>query len=103
MLSSQGGIIDEIHLSEQDNCAVIAIGLGGTGVSCLRNLKAKVFNRIVPDDPDSAVTEYSHIKFLAVDCDNTGLFERNDASSAIDMIDPVTEFFDISLDRKSVV
>lgn len=96
LLSSQGGIIDEIHRSEQDNCAVVAIGLGGTGVSCLKNLKAKVFNRVIPDDPDSAVPKYDHIKFLAVDSDKTGLVNSNAASSAIDMINLDTEYLDIS-------
>ena len=96
LLSGQGGIIDEIHRSNQDNCAVVAIGLGGTGVSCLRNLKAKVFNRVVPDDPDSAVPKYDHIKFLAVDSDNTGLVGNEEASIMIDQLNIDTEYLDIS-------
>ena len=96
LLSNQGGIIDEIHRSEQDNCAVVAIGLGGTGVSCLRNLKAKVFNRVIPDDPDSAVPKYDHIKFLAVDSDDTGLVNSDEATLMFDELNKDNEYLDIS-------
>ncbi|WP_034447874.1 tubulin-like doman-containing protein [Butyrivibrio sp. AE2032] len=69
LLCKQGGIIDISHMAEQDNSVHICIGLGGTGVDCLKNLKAKVYNRIRPDNPNSSVPRYSHIKFLAVDSD----------------------------------
>ncbi|MCL2072196.1 MAG: tubulin-like doman-containing protein, partial [Oscillospiraceae bacterium] len=96
LLHRDGGIIDARQQYEQDNCAVLAIGLGGTGVDCLKNLKAKVYNRLKPDNPDSTVPEYSHIKFLAVDTDKTGLTNANNKSTQISKIDLDTEFFDIS-------
>ena len=96
LLNCDGGIIDATQQSEQDNCAVVAIGLGGTGVDCLKNLKAKVYNRVKPDNPDSSVPIYSHIKFLAVDTDKTGMVEKNAVSAEISKIDMDTEFFDLS-------
>ena len=96
MLNCDGGIIDATQQSEQDNCAVVAIGLGGTGVDCLKNLKAKIYNRVKADNPDSAVPVYSHIKFLALDTDKGGMKKSNDKNSDISKIDLDTEFFDIS-------
>ncbi|MCL1874141.1 MAG: hypothetical protein FWF85_08510 [Clostridiales bacterium] len=96
LLNCEGGIIDATQQYEQDNCAVVAIGLGGTGVDCLKNLKAKIYNRVKADNPDSAVPVYSHIKFLALDTDKTGLESSNTKSSEISRINMDTEFFDIS-------
>jgi len=98
LLNCDGGIIDASQQSEQDNCAVIAIGLGGTGVDCLKNLKAKVYNRVRPDNPDKdkSVHQYAHIKFLAIDTDKTGMENSNKDSADISKINMDTEFFDIS-------
>ncbi|GFH42509.1 hypothetical protein Hs30E_10600 [Lactococcus hodotermopsidis] len=96
LLTCEGGIIDATQQSEQDNCAVVCIGLGGTGVDCLKNLKAKIYNRVKPDNPDSAVPVYSHIKFLAVDTDKNGMEHANEESADISKIDLDTEFFDLS-------
>ena len=101
LLQAGGGVIDTKQLSDQDNCAVLAIGLGGTGTDCLRNLKRKVYNRIEPDDPDSPVVSYSHIQFMSVDADQKAMEGRHDAKFAsnadsIGEIDMDTEFFSIS-------
>ncbi len=96
LLKNDGGIIDIAQQSEQDNCAVVCIGLGGTGVDCLKTLKAKIYNRVRPDDPNAAVPKYSHIKFLAVDTDKTGLEKSNAKGSDITKINMDNEFFDLS-------
>ena len=96
LLNCDGGIIDATQQSEQDNCAVVALGLGGTGVDCLQNLKAKIYNRVKADNPESAVPSYSHIKFLAIDTDKGGMKKANENTSDISKIDLDTEFFDIS-------
>lgn len=96
LLNCDGGIIDATQQFEQDNCAVVCIGLGGTGVDCLKNLKAKIYNRVKADNPDSAVPTYSHIKFLAVDTDKSGMQRANEESADISKIDLDTEFFDLS-------
>ena len=62
LLSTGGGVISERQMDEQAACATIAIGLGGTGVDCLRNLKRQVYARLQPDDPDADIPVYSHIK-----------------------------------------
>ena len=96
LLNCEGGIIDAAQQAEQENCAVICIGLGGTGIDCLKNLKAKIYNRIRPDDSAASVPTYSHIKFLAVDSDKYNILRDNERSAGIGNIDLYTEFLDIS-------
>ena len=92
LISAGGGIISRSQLLPQNEAATIAIGLGGTGVSCLRELKKQVYNKLKPDNEGAAIPEYSHIKFLAVDADRYSL--GNEGS--IDAINSDTEYFDIS-------
>ena len=69
-----GGIISSQQQGEQvKNTATILIGLGGTGLDCLKAIKAAAKERLRPDDPEAAVPEYSHIQFLGVDSDKTDL------------------------------
>ena len=91
-------IIDRSQQYDQDNSAVLAIGLGGTGIECLRILKAKVYERLRPDNPDDVVPRYDHVKFLAVDTDSVGM----NKASRTDMgaLDLHQEFFDISYTGK---
>ena len=97
LLSTGGGIISRNQMDAQASCATIAIGLGGTGVACLRNLKKQIFERLQPDDPEAEIPSYSHIKFLAVDTDSSSL--KSDGS--ICSLDRATEFFDIHSDNIS--
>ena len=92
LISAGGGIISRDQQAEQNEAATIAIGLGGTGVSCLRALKKEVYNRLKPDDSDALVPTYRHIKFLAVDTDRSSLSENG----SVDSIDSNTEFLDLS-------
>ncbi len=92
LLSTGGGIISNDQKDAQNDCATIAIGLGGTGVSCLRNLKRQVYSRVQADDPKAVVPCYSHIKFLAVDTDKGSLAP----DGQIYDLNEATEFFDIS-------
>ncbi len=99
-LSRDGGIIDVHNQVRQNDCAVLCIGLGGTGSDCLRTIKSQVYNRIVPDNstvenPYPNVPEYSHIKFLAIDTD-TYSFNRDNSSCADFSKLNFQEFFDIS-------
>ena len=98
LLSAGGGIVDEALQCAQDDSAVLAIGLGGTGIDCLRILKAKVHERLWPDNPGDAVPRYEHIKFLAVDTDAWGMKKaQRDGFGELDL---GTEFFDISYSGK---
>ena len=70
-LASGGGIVSEAQQAEQADDAVhLLIGLGGTGIDCLRTIKTQVYNRIKPDADSGAVPKYDHIRFLGVDTDN---------------------------------
>lgn len=92
LLSTGGGVISGSQQDEQNKCATVAIGLGGTGVACLRNLKQQVYSRLQPDDPESPIPEYAHIRFLAVDSDKSSLR----ADGAFNSLDEATEYFSIS-------
>lgn len=92
LLSTGGGVISGSQQDEQNNCATVAIGLGGTGVACLRNLKKQIYSRLQPDDPESPIPQYSHIRFLAVDSDKSSL----GADGAFNSLDEATEYFPIS-------
>ena len=63
-----GGIVDYHNLVNQADGAVLFIGIGGAGISCLKQLKKEVYNHIKPDE--SMMPEYHHIKFLGIDSEN---------------------------------
>lgn len=68
LLSAGGGIVSSMQQAEQArNTATLLIGLGGTGIDCLRTIKTQVRSRLRPDDPDAVVAKYEHIRFLGVD------------------------------------
>ncbi len=68
LLSAGGGIVSTMQQAEQaKNTASLLIGLGGTGIDCLRTIKTQVRSRLRPDDPDAVVPKYEHIRFLGVD------------------------------------
>lgn len=92
LLNTGGGVISGAQQDEQNTCATIAIGLGGTGVACLRNLKKQIYSRLQPDDPGVPIPTYSHIKFLAVDSDKSSLC----ADGAFNSLDEATEYFSVS-------
>lgn len=71
LLNAGGGIISTLQQAEAaDNTASLFIGLGGTGVDAIRHIKTQVYRRLRPDNPDAAIPEYQHIRFLGVDTDN---------------------------------
>lgn len=92
LISAGGGIVSRDQQAEQDECATIAIGLGGTGISCLRALKKEIFTRVKPDSDSEIVAKYKHIKFLAVDTDRSSIGD----TGSVDTLDSNTEFFNIS-------
>lgn len=70
LLSLGGGVIPSGHRSTQNSgAATLVIGIGGTGVASLAELKRKVYQDPIPDDPDDPVPRYSHIQLLAIDSD----------------------------------
>lgn len=68
LLSAGGGIVSATQQAEQaKNTATVLIGLGGTGIDCLRTIKTQVHSRLKADDLDAVVPTYEHIRFLGVD------------------------------------
>ena len=92
LISAGGGIISRDQQADQYEAATIAIGLGGTGISCLRALKKEVYDRIKPDVDNPLIPNYKHIKFLAIDTDKSSLGD----TGTIDTLDNNTEFLDLS-------
>ncbi len=90
-LSAGGGIISTAQQAAQSGTANILIGLGGTGISCLRSIKRAVYERLQPDDLKVDPPEYKHIKFWAIDSDTNDLGRPEEVDSI-----PETEFFKIS-------
>lgn len=101
LLSRGGGIVSDTSKADQsENGATIVIGLGGTGVDCLKNFKRQVYNRIKPDNHDSmesSIPEYKHIKFLAIDTAADSIkSDDEDVSDSYDAIEK-SEFLKISV------
>lgn len=97
LLSSGGGIISETQQAAQTkNTATVLIGLGGTGIDCLRCIKTQVFERLKPDNPDAVVKEYSHIRFIGVDTTRKTKGDEDNEDKNEAMALHSTEFFDIT-------
>ena len=93
LLNCGGGIINRSQQSKQyRGAAALAIGIGGTGVAALAELKQKVYQQLEPDNPDSPVPEYQHIQFLAIDSDTTDI----DRMRGMARLDREREFFSIN-------
>ncbi len=90
-IAAGGGIIDQYQQAEQEECANVFIGLGGTGISCLKEVKKQVYNRLKPDPESGDVPTYKHIQFLAIDGDP---LQGDDTLSSLDN---VNEFLNISI------
>ncbi len=70
LLEYGGGVISAQAQSDaykKDAC--VAIGIGGTGIAALKQLKKEVFQRLKPDNEEDPVPRYGHIKFIAIDSD----------------------------------
>jgi hypothetical protein len=68
LLERGGGITCPKQLAEQARgTATLLIGLGGTGIDCLRTIKTKVHERLNPDDNMQSASSYERIRFLGVD------------------------------------
>lgn len=92
-LSTGGGVVNAAQQAAQSSGATVAIGIGGTGCSCLKQLKLSVHNRIRPDDINAPNPEYSHIRYLAIDTDESSI--RGNGS--VGDLDPVQEFINLDV------
>lgn len=92
-LSTGGGVVNITQQAEQAPGATVAIGIGGTGCSCLKQLKLSVHNRVRPDDINAPNPEYSHIRYLAIDTDASSIR----GSGSFGDLDPVQEFINLDV------
>lgn len=70
LLSAGGGINPISQLNERDiSSAHIIIGLGGTGIECIRKIKTELFSTMMPDNPGESNPIYWNIRFMGVDSD----------------------------------
>lgn len=84
-----GGIHPCFQQLEPDDSPHLFIGLGGTGIDCLRAVKKQIFARFTPDDDRAEAPRYPYYQFLAIDdCDSFG--EKTTVG-----LDPETECLDI--------
>ena len=94
LLSTGGGIISKSQQADQAvNTATVLIGLGGTGVDCLKSIRKAVGERLKPDDPYASIPTYEHIQFIAVDTDKR-VFDSGE-DDTYDILQP-TDYFNIS-------
>lgn len=71
LLASGNGIINANQMSEQEGSPVVVIGVGGTGAKALSTLKTKIYKQLQPDDVNAVIPEYSKIRFLEIDSDDS--------------------------------
>lgn len=92
LLNYGGGIINQSQQSKQySGSAALAIGIGGTGTAALAELKRKIYQQLIPDNPDSPTPRYDHIQLLAIDSDEDGIKKMRGKSR----LDISSEFFSI--------
>lgn len=92
ILSAGGGIILARQQAEQTrNTATVLIGLGGTGLDCIRTIKTRVYERLLSDNRQDIKPTYQHIRFLGVD----SCSYNQECADAVRTLDE-TEFFSIA-------
>ena len=81
-LGAGGGVDLATQMVEQArNTATVLIGLGGTGIDAIRTIKKQLYTNVKPDDLDSAVPRYSHIRFVGVDSYRGHYIQQEDVAS----------------------
>lgn len=89
LLSTGGGIISAAQQAKQaENISTLLIGLGGTGIDCLMEVKKMVRECLQPDKTDGSMASHQSIQFLAIDCDSYNL-------ESVEVLFDKTEIFDI--------
>lgn len=93
LLNLGGGVIPSGHRSRPyAGAAALLIGIGGTGVDVLTKIKRKVYQDLIPDNPNDPIPRYDHIQFLAIDSDEDVIAKMKGRAK----IDPASEFFSLS-------
>lgn len=75
MLPQGGVIVESNRINQQTDTATVCIGIGGTGIAALADLKDKIRRRLNPDVPGAFNPTYEGIQLLAIDRDETALMQ----------------------------
>ena len=95
MLNCGGGIINPATRSPQfSGAAALCIGIGGTGIAALSDLKGKIYQQLTPDNPGEPVPRYDAIQLLGIDSDD-GAYQNYSGNRRLNK----TEFFSIKQDN----
>ncbi len=82
-MNRKGKFMADIPLAGQGKHYTVAIGLGGTGIRCLKSLRRQIQDNIRPDGTKEQ--PYSRVSLLAIDTDRS-LFESLDKDSLINTL-----------------
>ena len=93
LLNYGGGVVGTSQKSKQFGGAALCIGIGGTGVAALAELKRKVYQQLEPDNPNDPIPQYQHIQFLAIDSDETDIKKMKGTGK----LDERADFFSIHM------
>lgn len=95
LLNCGGGIINPTTRSPQfSQSAALCIGIGGTGIAALCDLKGKIYQQLMPDNPGEPVPRYDAIQLLGIDTDETAFAQYGGNRRLSD-----GEFFSIKKDN----
>ena len=63
LLNCGGGITNPAAKSKQfSQSAALCIGIGGTGIAALSDLKGKIYQQLIPDNPGDPLVKYDGIQ-----------------------------------------
>ena len=89
LLREGGGILSSAQMAEElKDKAAILIGLGGTGIDCLREIKKAVRVQIRPENPNADSKKWRNIHFLAVDSDPESGIQEFEQEEQLNIFNP---------------
>ena len=89
LLREGGGILSSAQMAEElKDKAAILIGLGGTGIDCLREIKKAVRVQIRPENPYADSKKWRNIHFLAVDSDPESGIQEFEQEEQLNIFNP---------------
>ncbi len=93
-----GGIRPDFQQSEPDDSPHLFIGLGGTGIDCLKAVKEQIYERFASDGNHAEAPDFPQFQFLAIDDDNVSF-----SKATAGILDPEAECLDIWQDICEII
>lgn len=89
LLREGGGILPFAQMAEElEDKAAILIGLGGTGIDCLMEIRKAVRVQIRPENPNADRKKWRNIHFLAVDSDPESGIQEFEQEEQLNIFNP---------------